>query len=87
MNAQPSREDREHEIELADATLSTTAEIVGVNSEGRDRALMLATQFIELCGFDLLDSDQRGFEMGEVAVKLLAESFLLIGLDNVVEAL
>jgi hypothetical protein len=82
-----SRRDRELSIELADAALSITAEVVGADSEAHERSLMLASQFIEQCGFDLLDSDQIGYEMGEIAVKRLAESFLMIGLDSVMEAM
>ncbi len=81
-----TREGRKLDIELADASLNTLAE--GMADKGRlDEALMLAEQFISLCGFDLLDSDQLGFEMNELAQKKLAEAFLLIGIDDVAGAL
>lgn len=84
---EPTREDREFLIELAGLSLFVTEEqITGVSQETHERALMLAEQFIERCGFDLKDSDQLGFEMGEIVQKMLAEAFLMIGLDEVMEA-
>jgi hypothetical protein len=87
MTQQPSREDREFMIELADLALFVELEQLDLGQEERERALMLAEQFIERCGFDNKDSDQHGYEMGEIAVKRLAESFLMIGLDNAMEAM
>jgi len=81
-----TRAGRQLDIELAEASLNILAE--GVADEGRlDEALSLAEKFISLCGFDLLDSDQLGFEMNEIAQRRLAEAFLLIGLDDVAGAL
>ncbi len=88
MSEDLSREDREFMIELADLALFVTEEQVsGVTPEGHERALMLASQFIEQCGFDLKDSDQLGYEMGEMVQKKLAEAFVLIGIDSVMEGM
>jgi hypothetical protein len=81
-----SREDREFMIELAELAFDSMGDLVDADTETRMAAVRLAEQFIERCGFDLKDSDQLGYEMGEIVLKRLAEVYLMIGISSVEEA-
>lgn len=82
-----SREDRELLIELTDLAFDSIAGLVHADAVTRDTSVSFAEQFIEWCGYDLKDSDQLGYEMGEIVQKRLAEVFLMIGLDGVRQAM
>lgn len=55
--------------------------------EFRDKARVLAADFILQCGYDTADSDQLGDEMGRSVADALTFAFMRLGIDEVVAVL